>query len=208
MRKWHGPFVTRRLDGLLDEPRPGTPRRTGDAQTERLIATTLNELPRDAAHWSTRSLARKLKLSQSEVARVWRAFGLQPHRSESFKLSTDPLFIDKVRDIVWRYLNPPTNALMLCADENNQVQALNRTQPILPLAPGVPQRRSHDYMRHGATTLFTVLDMATGKVIGELRRRHRAKEFLQFLRTTDANVPAALQVQLVMNNYGAHKTPR
>jgi len=205
--KWRSRFVQRRLDGLLDEPRPGTPRRLGDAQVERLIATTLNELPRDATHWSTRSLARKLKLSQSTVSRVWRAFGLQPHRTETFKLSTDPLFIDKVRDIVGLYLNPPAKALVLCVDEKSQIQALDRTQPVLPLAPGVAQRRTHDYMRHGTTTLFAALDMATGKVIGELHRRHRATEFLQFLRTIDANVPEALEVHLVMDNYGTHKTP-
>jgi transposase len=205
--KWRSRFVQRRLDGLLDEPRPGTPRTLGDARVERLIATTLNELPRDATHWSTRSLARKLKLSQSTVSRVWRAFGLQPHRTETFKLSTDPLFIDKVRDVVGLYLNPPAKALVLCVDEKSQIQALDRTQPILPLAPGVPQRRTHDYMRHGTTTLFAALNMATGKVIGELHRRHRAKEFLQFLRTIDANVPQALEVHLVMDNYGTHKTP-
>ena len=205
--KWRCRFVQRRLDGLLDEPRPGTPRTLGDARVERLIATTLNELPRDATHWSTRSLARKLKLSQSTVSRVWRAFGLQPHRTETFKLSTDPLFIDKVRDIVGLYLNPPAKALVLCVDEKSQIQALDRTQPILPLAPGLPQRRTHDYMRHGTTTLFAALNMATGKVIGELHRRHRAKEFLQFLRTIDANVPQTLEVHLVMDNYGTHKTP-
>ena len=144
--KWRQRFIERRLDGLLDEPRPGTPRSLGDAQVERLIATTLNEVPRDATHWSTRSLARKLKLSQSTVSRVWRAFGLQPHRTETFKLSTDPLFIDKVRDIVGLYLNPPAKALVLCVDEKSQIQALDRTQPILPLAPGVAERRTHDYM--------------------------------------------------------------
>ena len=205
--KWRCRFVQRRLEGLLDEPRPGTPRTLGDARVDRLIATTLNELPRDATHWSTRSLARKLKLSQSTVSRVWRAFGLQPHRTETFKLSTDPLFIDKVRDIVGLYLNPPAKALVLCVDEKSQIQALDRTQPILPLAPGLPQRRTHDYMRHGTTTLFAALNMATGKVIGELHRRHRAKEFLQFLRTIDANVPQTLEVHLVMDNYGTHKTP-
>jgi len=205
--KWRARFAQRRLDGLLDEPRPGTPRTLGDARVERLIATTLNELPRDATHWSTRTMARKLKLSQSTVSRVWRAFGLQPHRSETFKLSTDPLFIDKVRDIVGLYLNPPTKALVLCVDEKSQIQALDRTQPVLPLAPGIPQRRTHDYMRHGTTTLFAALDMASGKVIGELHRRHRAKEFLQFLRTIDASVPEALQVHLIMDNYGTHKTP-
>ena len=205
--KWRQRFVDHRLGGLLDEPRPGTPRRIGDARVERLIATTLNEVPRDATHWSTRSLAQKLKLSQSTVSRVWRAFGLQPHRTESFKLSTDPLFIDKVRDIVGLYLNPPAKALVLCVDEKSQIQALDRTQPILPLAPGIAERRTHDYMRHGTTTLFAALDMATGKVIGELHRRHRATEFLQFLRTIDANVPENLDVHLIMDNYGTHKTP-
>jgi transposase len=205
--KWRQRFIERRLDGLLDEPRPGTPRSLGDAQVERLIATTLNEVPRDATHWSTRSLGRKLKLSQSTVSRVWRAFGLQPHRTETFKLSTDPLFIEKVRDIVGLYLNPPVKALVLCVDEKSQIQALDRTQPILPLAPGIAERRTHDYMRHGTTTLFAALDMATGKVIGELHRRHRATEFLQFLRTIDANVPQNLDVHLIMDNYGTHKTP-
>jgi transposase len=205
--KWRARFVQKRLDGLLDEPRPGTPRTLGDARVEQLIATTLNELPRGATHWSTRALARKLKLSQSTVSRVWRAFGLQPHRSETFKLSTDPLFVDKVRDIVGLYLNPPTKALVLCVDEKSQIQALDRTQPILPLAPGVPQRHTHDYMRHGTTTLFAALDMASGKVIGELHRRHRAKEFLQFLRTIDTHVPEALEIHLIMDNYGTHKTP-
>jgi transposase len=205
--KWRSRFVQRRLDGLLDEPRPGTPRTLGDARIERLIATTLNELPRDATHWSTRALARKLKVSQSSVSRVWRAFGLQPHRTETFKLSTDPLFIDKVRDIVGLYLNPPTKALVLCVDEKSQIQALDRTQPILPLAPGIAQRRTHDYARHGTTTLFAALDVTSGKVIGELHRRHRAKEFLQFLRTIDANVPETLDVHLIMDNYGTHKTP-
>lgn len=204
--KWRARFAQRRLDGLLDEPRPGTPRTLGDARVERLLATTLNELPHDATHWSTRAMARKLKLSQSTVSRVWRAFGLQPHRSETFKLSTDPLFIDKVRDIVGLYLNPPTKALVLCVDEKSQIQALDRTQPILPLAPGIPQRRTHDYMRHGTTTLFAALDMASGKVIGELHRRHRAKEFLQFLRTIDTRIPETLQVHLIMDNYGTHKT--
>ena len=205
--KWRSRFMARRLDGLLDEPRPGAPRTIDDARIERLIATTLNTLPRDATHWSTRALAKKLGLSQSTVSRVWRAFGLQPHRVETFKLSTDPLFIEKVRDIVGLYANPPLKAMVLCVDEKSQIQALDRTQPILPLAPGVAERRTHDYMRHGTTTLFAAFDIATGKVIGELHRRHRSKEFLQFLRTIDANVPAVLDVHLVMDNYGTHKTP-
>jgi len=205
--KWRGRFVERRLDGLLDEPRPGAPRKHDDAKIEQLIATTLNERPREATHWSTRLLARKLKVSQSTVSRVWRAFGLQPHRAETFKLSSDPLFIDKVRDIVGLYLNPPTRAMVLCVDEKSQIQALDRTQPILPLAPGLPERRTHDYSRHGTTTLFAALDLATGKVIGELHRRHRSKEFLTFLRTIEANVPPELDVHLILDNYGTHKTP-
>jgi len=205
--KWRRRFLARRLDGLLDEPRPGAPRTIDDADIERLIATTLNTLPSDATHWSTRSLAQKLGWSQSTVSRVWRAFGLQPHRVETFKLSTDPLFIDKVRDIVGLYLNPPLKAMVLSVDEKSQIQALDRTQPILPLAPGVAERRTHDYMRHGTTTLFAAFDLATGKVIGELHRRHRSQEFLQFLRTIDSNVPAAMAVHLVMDNYGTHKTP-
>ena len=205
--KWRNRFLERGLDGLLDEPRPGAPRTHDDAKIEQLIATTLNERPVEATHWSTRLLARKLKMSQSTVSRVWRAFGLQPHRSETFKLSTDPLFIDKVRDIVGLYLNPPTKAMVLCVDEKSQIQALDRTQPLLPLAPGVAERRTHDYMRHGTTTLFAALDLATGSVIGELHRRHRSQEFLAFLRTIDTNVPPQLAVHLVMDNYGTHKTP-
>jgi transposase len=204
--KWRSRFVSKRLDGLLDEPRPGTPRTVGDAQVERLIVTTLNQRPRDATHWSSRSLARKLGVSQSTVSRVWRAFGLQPHREETFKLSTDPLFIDKVRDIVGLYLNPPLKAMVLCVDEKSQIQALNRTEPILPLTPGLPQRRTHDYLRHGTTTLFAALNVASGEVIGELHRRHRAKEFLKFLATIERNTPAGLQVHLIMDNYGTHKT--
>jgi len=205
--KWRSRFLGRRLDGLLDEPRPGAPRQVDDARIEQLIATTHNERPREATHWSTRLLARKLEVPQGTVSRVWRAFGLQPHRAETFKLSTDPLFIDKDRDIVGLYLNPPTKAMVLCVDEKSQIQALDRPRPILPLAPGLPERRTHDYKRHGTTTLFAALDLATGQVIGELHRRHRSKEFLAFLRTVEANVPAELQVHLIMDNYGTHKTP-
>jgi len=205
--KWRSRFLERRLDGLLDEPRPGAPRKLDDARIEQLIATTLNERPREATHWSTRLLAKKLKVSQSTVSRAWRAFGLQPHRVETFKLSADPLFIEKVRDIVGLYLNPPTKAMVLCVDEKSQIQALDRTQPMLPLAPGVAVRRTHDYKRHGTTSLFAALDIATGRVIGELHRRHRSKEFLAFLRTIEASVPAGLDVHLVLDNYGTHKTP-
>lgn len=205
--KWRSRFIEHRLDGLLDEPRPGAPRKIGDARIEQLIATTLNERPRGATHWSTRSMAAKMGVSQATVNRVWRAFGLQPHRTETFKLSTDPLFIDKVRDIVGLYMNPPVNAVVLSVDEKSQIQALDRTQPMLPLAPGVAERRTHDYKRHGTTTLFAAFDVTTGKVMGELHRRHRAKEFLQFLRTIEANVPAELDLHLILDNYGTHKTP-
>ena len=206
--KWRNRFATDRLDGLLDAPRPGAPRTIDDARVDAVIAKTLETVPRNATHWSTRSMAREIGLSQTAVSRIWRAFGLQPHRQETFKLSTDPLFVDKVRDIVGLYLAPPSKALVLCVDEKSQIQALDRTQPILPLAPGIPERRTHDYMRHGTTTLFAALDIASGEVIGELHRRHRSSEFLQFLRTIEASVPAALDVHLIMDNYGTHKTPK
>ena len=205
--KWRSRFLERRLDGLLDEPRPGAPRKIGDAKVEALIAKTLHEKPRNATHWNSRAMAKAMGVSQTSVVRVWRAFGLQPHRQETFKLSTDPLFIDKVRDIVGLYLAPPLKAMVLCVDEKSQIQALDRTQPVLPMMPGMPERRTHDYMRHGTTTLFAALDIATGKVIGQLHRRHRAKEFLEFLKHLDRNVPAALAVHLVVDNYGTHKTP-
>lgn len=205
--KWRNRFAEQRLDGLLDAPRPGTPRTIVDAQVDAVIARTLESVPKNATHWSTRNMAREMGMSQTAVTRIWRAFGLQPHRQETFKLSTDPLFVEKVRDIVGLYLDPPVRAMVLCVDEKSQIQALDRTQPILPLAPGIPERRTHDYMRHGTTTLFTALDITTGEVIGELHRRHRSTEFLQFLRTIDANVPTDLDVHLVMDNYGTHKTP-
>ena len=205
--KWRNRFAEQRLDGLLDAPRQGAPRSIDDAKVDAVIARTLESVPKNATHWSTRSMAREMGVSQTAVARIWRAFGLQPHRQETFKLSTDPLFVEKVRDIVGLYLDPPVRAMVLCVDEKSQIQALDRTQPILPLASGIPERRTHDYMRHGTTTLFAALDIATGEVIGELHRRHRSSEFLQFLRTIDANVPANLDVHLVMDNYGTHKTP-
>jgi transposase len=172
-----------------------------------IIAKTLESVPDGATHWSTRSMAREMGSTQTAVSRIWRAFGLQPHRQETFKLSKDPLFVDKVRDIVGLYLAPPVKAMVLCVDEKSQIQALDRTQPILPLAPGIPEQRTHDYRRHGTTTLFAALDIASGTVIGELHRRHRSGEFLKFLRTIDANVPAELDIHLVMDNYGTHKTP-
>jgi transposase len=204
--KWRQRFVDRRLDGLLDEPRPGTPRKVSDADVERALTMTLESTPKDATHWSTRSLAKASGLSRSTVGRIWRAFALQPHRSETFKLSKDPLFIDKVRDIVGLYMDPPDRALVLCVDEKSQIQALNRTQPLLPMRPGQIERRTHDYARHGTTSLFAALDVATGTVIGELHRRHRSVEFRKFLDTIDDAVPGHLDVHLILDNYGTHKT--
>lgn len=206
--KWRNRFAEQRVDGLLDAPRSGAPRTIKDAQVDAVVARTLESVPKNATHWSTRGMAREMGMSQTAVSRIWRAFGLQPHRQETFKLSTDPQFVEKVRDILGLYLDPPTKSMVLCVDEKSQIQALDRTQPILPLALGIPERRTHDYMRHGTTTLFAALDIATGEVIGELHRRHRSSEFLRFLRTIDANVPAELDVHLVMDNYGTHKTPK
>lgn len=205
--KWRGRFIKDRLDGLFDEPRPGAPRRIGDADIERAVVATLESRPDDATHWSVRSLSKKLKLSRSTVHRIWQAFSLQPHRSENFKLSTDPLFIEKVRDIVGLYLNPPDRAIVLCVDEKSQIQALERAQPILPMTPGYPERRSHDYFRHGTTSLFAALDVATGRVIGRLHQRHRSKEFRNFLHAIDREVPSHLAVHVILDNYGTHKTP-
>ncbi len=204
--KWRGRFVQMRLDGLVDAPRSGAPRTIDDARVDAVITKTLETQPMDATHWSTRTMAREMQLTQTAVSRIWRAFGLQPHRQETFKLSTDPLFVEKTRDIVGLYIDPPLKAMVLCVDEKSQIQALDRTQPILPLAPGVAERRTHDYERHGTTTLFAALDIATGRVIGELHRRHRSGEFLKFLRTIEASVPSDLDVHLVMDNYGTHKT--
>jgi transposase len=205
--KWRARFLRSRLDGLLDEPRPGQPRKIGDADIERVLALTLSSKPKEATHWSTRLMAAKSGLNQTAVSRIWRAFGLQPHRQETFKLSTDPLFIEKVRDIVGLYLSPPERAVVLCVDEKSQIQALSRSQPVLPLSFGVVERRTHDYDRHGTTSLFAALDLASGKVIGELHRRHRSSEFQRFLRTIDEAVPSELDVHLVLDNYGTHKTP-
>ena len=204
--KWRTRFLNKRLDGLLDEPRPGTPRRLSDAQVEKVLTMTLESTPKNATHWSTRSLAAASGLSRSSIHRVWRAFALAPHRTESFKLSTDPLFIDKVRDIVGLYLNPPDKALVLSVDEKSQIQALDRSQPILPMRPGQAERRAHDYKRNGTTSLFAALDAKTGKVIGQLHRRHRALEFRKFLDKIDAAVPPKLEVHLILDNYGTHKT--
>ena len=205
-REWRRRFLRQRLDGLLDEPRPGAPRRITDRDVERVVTMTLESVPRDATHWSTRSMARASGLSQTAVARIWRAFALQPHRTETFKLSKDPLFIEKVRDIVGLYLQPPDRALVLSVDEKSQIQALDRSAPVLPLRPGQPERHTHDYIRHGTTTLFAALDVRTGRVIGECHPRHRAREFRRFLDTIDATVPPHLDIHLILDNYATHKT--
>jgi len=213
--KWRRRFVERGLDGLLDEPRPGVPRKIDDAKVESVIVQTLESQPPAATHWSTRSMARHSGISTSSVGRIWRAFGLQPHRVETFKLSTDPLFVDKslplagtgVRDIVGLYIDPPDRALVLCVDEKSQIQALDRTQPLLPMRPGQIERRSHDYQRHGTTSLFAALNIATGHVIGRCYQRHRAVEFRKFLAQVEQPVPSDLDIHLVLDNYATHKAP-
>ena len=204
--KWRRRFAAGRLDGLLDEPRPGTPRQIGDDEIAETIRLTLEATPPDATHWSLRSMAKAVGHAPSTIHRIWRAFGLQPHRTEAFKLSNDPLFVEKVRDIVGLYLSPPDRALVLCVDEKSQIQALDRTQPLLPLRPGQAERRTHDYTRHGTTSLFAALDIATGAVIGRCYPKHRSSEFRRFLDQVEANVPADLDVHLVMDNYATHKT--
>ena len=206
--KWRNRFAEQRLDGLVDEPRPGRPRTISDEQVDEVIVKTLETTPKDATHWSTRSMAKEVGLTQNAVLRIWHAFGLQPHRQETFKLSKDPQFVEKVHDVVGLYLNPPERAVVLCVDEKSQIQALDRTQPILPLLPGVPERRSHDYRRAGTSSLYAALDLTSGKVIGALHARHRAIEFKKFLATIDREVPAYLDVHLVLDNSSTHKTPQ
>jgi transposase len=205
--KWRVRFAARGIDGLHDEPRPGKPRTIGDDDVERVIVKTLEESPANATHWSTRSMAAATGMSQSAISRIWRAFGLKPHMAETFKLSPDPLFIDKVRDIVGLYLNPPDAAVVLCVDEKSQIQALDRTAPVFPLMPGTPERRTHDYRRNGTTNLYAALDVASGNVIAELSPRHRAEEFRRFLNLIDRSVPADLDVHVIVDNYATHKTP-
>jgi len=204
--KWRRRFAKQRLDGLYDEPRPGAPRRISDDDINEVVRRTLEETPPDATHWSLRSMARAVGHAPSTIHRIWRAFALQPHRIDTFKLSSDPLFVDKVRDIVGLYLAPPERALVLCVDEKSQIQALERTQVPVPMRPGQAERRTHDYTRHGTTTLFAALDVATGSVIGQCLPRHRSQEFLTFLRTIEGNVPSDLDLHLVMDNYATHKT--
>lgn len=205
--KWRGRFAECRLEGLIDEPRPGAPRSISDDDVEAAVVRTLETTPKGATHWSTRDLAKAVGIGKSSVQRIWHAFGLKPHRTESFQLSKDPQLIEKVRDIVGLYMSPPDNAMILCVDEKSQIQALNRTQPLLPLRPGQVERRTHDYERHGTTTLFAALDILTGKVVGECYPRHRAIEFRKFLDEIDANVPAHLDVHIVLDNYATHKAP-
>jgi transposase len=206
--KWRERFRQRGVEGLVDEPRPGAPRTIMDAQVEEVVTKTLEQKPENATHWSTRLMAKEADISQHSVVRIWHAFGLKPHLEDTFKLSKDPFFIEKVRDIVGLYLDPPQRALVLSVDEKSQVQALDRTQPLLPMSPGYPERRSHDYVRNGTTSLFAALDVATGEVIGQCHRQHRHQEFLKFLKTIEAQVPEDLDVHLIMDNYGTHKTPK
>jgi transposase len=206
--KWRSRFVQARLAGLTDEPRPGRPRLISDEQVEQVITATLEQAPAGGdSHWSTRSMARSQGMSQSAVSRIWRAFGLKPHIVETWKLSTDPQFIDKVRDVVGLYMSPPENALVLCVDEKSQIQALDRTAPCLPMLPTTPARMTHDYVRNGTTSLFAAFDLASGSVIAQPYRRHRHQEFLRFLRLIDAAVPKDLDLHLVLDNYATHKTP-
>jgi transposase len=207
VRKWRNRFARDRLEGLLDEPRPGRPRTVTDAQVEEVIIKTLESAPKDATHWSTRSMATEVGLSQSAVSRIWRAFGLQPHRQQTWKLSRDPQFIEKVRDVVGLYLDPPERAVVLCVDEKSQIQALDRTAPILPMLPGTPERATHDYKRSGTSSLYAALDITTGKVIGSLHARHRAIEFKKFLATLEREVPVELDVHVILDNSSTHKTP-
>jgi len=204
--KWRRRFAASRLDGLLDEPRPGTPRKIGDDEIARTIRLTLETTPPGTTHWSLRSMAKAVGYAPSTIHRIWSAFGLQPHRTETFKLSNDPLFVEKVRDIVGLYLAPPDRALVLCVDEKPQVQAVERTEPVLPMRPGQVERRTHDYLRHGTLDLFAALDAKTGAVIGACHRRHRAQEFRAFLDEIDRGVPPELDVHLVLDNLRTHKT--
>jgi transposase len=203
---WRKRFASDRMDGLYDEPRPGAPRQIGDAEIAATVRKTLETLPKGATHWSLRTMAKAVGHAPSTIHRIWQTFGLQPHRAETFKLLSDPLFVEKVRDIVGLYLSPPERAVVLCIDEKSQVQALDRTQLVLPMRPAQVERRTHDYTRHGTTSLFAALDVKAGTVVGECMRRHRTQEFGRFLDEVERNVPADLDVHVVMDNYGTHKT--
>jgi transposase len=205
--KWRGRFLSQRLEGLLDEDRPGRPPSITLDQIEDVVVATLEQTPANATYWSRKSMAEKSGLSKSTVGRIWRDFGLKPHLSDTFKLSTDPLFVEKVVDVVGLYHNPPEHAVVLCVDEKSQVQALDRSQPVLPMVPGMPERGTHDYVRHGITSLFAAFNISDGTVISEWHRQHRAAEFKKFLITIDKTVPAGLDIHVICDNYGTHKTP-
>jgi transposase len=204
--KWRRRFLAKRLGGLSDDPRPGAVRNVTDDMVEMVIVKTLEEMPTDATHWSTRSMAREVGMSQSAISRIWRALGLKPHLVDSFKLSNDPQFIEKVRDLVGLYMNPPDAALVLCMDEKTQVQALDRTAPVFPMRPGVSERQTHDYLRHGTTNLYAALDVASGKVIADMTERHRADEFRRFLNLINRSVPDGLDIHVIVDNSSTHKT--
>jgi transposase len=205
--KWRSRFVESRLDGLVDDPRPGRPPTVTAAQVEDVVVTTLEETPPNATHWSRSKMAERSGLSPSTIGRIWKAFELKPHRTDGFKLSNDPLFVDKVYDVVGLYLNPPEGAVVYCVDEKSQVQALARSQPAFPMMPNMPEKRTHDYIRHGTTSLFAAFNTTDGSVISSLHRRHRSIEFKKFLAQIDATVPADLDIHLVCDNYGTHKSP-
>jgi transposase len=203
---WRKRFLKERLEGLSDLPRSGAPRSVSDEEVARIVRLTLEKTPQGATHWSTRSMARRCGLSHDTVARIWKTFGLQPHRTESFRLSNDPYFVEKVRDVVGLYVSPPQNALVLCVDEKSQIQALERSQPLLPMRPGTPERRSSDYWRHGTLSLFAALDVHSGKVLAECHQRHSRKEFLSFLKHVESQTPKDREIHMVLDNYATHKT--
>lgn len=205
--KWRQRFIAQRMDGLFDEPRVGAPRKVSDDAVESIIVKTLETMPKGRTHWSTRKMAAHVGVSHAMVGRIWRTFGLKPHRTQTFKLSPDPQFVAKIRDIVGLYMNPPDNAAVFAVDEKSQIQALERAQPILPMDLGQPERRTHNYHRHGTLDLFAALNVATGKVIAQCKRQHRSTDFVAFLREIDDAVPTDLQVHVIVDNLSAHKSP-